>query len=74
MKKLKFLNLLLLLSNTIMFLGEELKRFTNIYYAKKMLPSLTEQPEKLNDKEYKNLVKNIGGVIIYKDLSKRNKR
>ncbi len=51
-----------------MFLGEELKRFTNIYYAKKMLPSLTEQPEKLNNKEYKNLVKNIGGVIIYKDL------
>ena len=56
-----------------MFLGEELKRFTNIYYAKKMLPSLTEQPEKLNDKEYKNLVKNIGGVIIYKDLSKEIK-
>ena len=33
-----------------------------------MLPSLTEQPEKFNDKEYQNLVKNIGGVIIYKDL------
>ena len=62
-----------LLSNITMFLGEELKRFTNIYYAKKMLPSLTEQPEKLNDKEYKNLVKNIGGVIIYKDLSKEIK-
>ena len=57
-----------LLSNITMFLGEELKRFTNIYYAKKMLLSLTEQPEKLNNKEYKNLVKNIGGVIIYKDL------
>ena len=56
-----------------MFLGEELKRFTNIYYAKKMLLSLTEQPEKLNNKEYKNLVKNIGGVIIYKDLSKEIK-
>ena len=39
---------------------------------KKMLPSLTEQPEKLNNKEYKNLVKNIG-VIIYKDLSKEIK-
>ena len=62
-----------LLSNITMFFGEELKRFTNIYYAKKMLPSLTEQPEKLNDKEYKNLVKNIGGVIIYKDLSKEIK-
>jgi hypothetical protein len=62
-----------LLSNITMFFGEELKRFTNIYYAKKMLPSLTVQPEKLNDKEYKNLVKNIGGVIIYKDLSKEIK-
>ena len=56
-----------------MFLGEELKRFTNIYYAKKILPNLTEQPEKLSNKEYKNLVKNIGGVITYNDLSKEIK-
>ncbi len=38
-----------IISNITMFLGEELKRFTNIYYAKKMLTSLTEQPEKFND-------------------------
>ena len=38
-----------IISNITMFLGEELKRFTNIYYAKKMFTSLTEQPEKFND-------------------------
>ena len=62
-----------LLSNISMFLGEELKRFTNIYYAKKILPNLTEPPEKISNTEYKNLVKNIGGVIVYNDLSKEIK-
>ena len=62
-----------LLSNISMFLGEELKRFTNIYYAKKILPSLAKQPEKLSDKDYKNFVRNIGGVVVYNSLSKEIK-
>jgi hypothetical protein len=32
-----------------MLLGEELKRFTNIYYTIKLLPNLSEQPEKLSN-------------------------
>ena len=62
-----------LLSNISMFLGEELKKFTNIYYSKKILPNLTEQPKKLNGKEYKNFIKNIGGAIKYENLSKEIK-
>jgi len=62
-----------LLSNISLFLGEELKKFTNIYYSRKNLPVLIEQPEKLNTKDFKNFTKNIGGVIKYNELSKEIK-